>query len=130
MIPDHPPDVPAYEDDSPIKVGFNQERCELCGITSNPPRKAVADFPDPTGGSDPRGRLICIDCYVDELQDVTPLSETKSKIFALMMAGYNHDQISRTIGRSKTKVERWTKDIRDQRQGRGHDTLERLYQYI
>lgn len=130
MIPNHPPDVPAYEDESAIQVGFNQERCRLCGQTSNPPHKAVADFPDPTGEGDPRGRQICIDCYADELEDLTPLSGKKAKVFALMLAGYSHDQIGKAVGRSKTRIEKWTKEIRDQRQGHGHDTLERLYQYV
>lgn len=90
----------------------------------------MGNFPDPLGEGDPRGRLICIDCYVDELEDMTPLSGKKAKVFALMLAGYSHDQIGRTVGRSKTRIEKWTKEIRVQRQGRGHATLDSLFQYL
>lgn len=114
MPRDHPPDVPAHQGQSPLSVSFDGLRCEDCGQASNPPHKAVADFPDPDADGDPRDRLRCIDCYAELLTEHTSLSKRKTTILGLMLAGYSHEQIGMAIGRSLTKILLWSKEIRDE----------------
>lgn len=108
---DHPPDVPAHLDDSPLSVSFDGQRCTRCGVTSNPPHQAVADFPDPTS-DDPRERRRCVDCIAEIYADSTGLSHDLGRILALELAGYDHEQIARSEGRSVTGVRDATKRIR------------------
>lgn len=126
-----PPDVPDHQDQSGLSVSFDQARCSSCGQTSNPPRHAVADFPNPTGG-DPRGKLRCVDCYAEVVAGATPLSHQLARVLALELAGYSHEQISSSEGRSVTTVRKWAKRIRDEHaeEQEGSKALSGLFEYL
>lgn len=121
------PDVPAH--DTPLTVRFDGARCQDCGRTSNPPRHAVADFPDPTS-DDPRDRFRCVDCYAALLVEATPLAEPEAPVLALELAGYDHGQIRRAIGRSMGTVEARAEAVRDAGRDDGSAALAGVLGYL
>lgn len=127
---DHWPDEPAHGRDSPVTVGFADERCADCGRTTNPIRHAVADWPDPTS-DDPRDRWRCLDCWAELAARATPLSTDEARALGLTMAGYRAQQIARPLGHSVHGVRQLVKGARAHGEpAEGRETLARMLEFL
>lgn len=61
----------------------------------------------------------------------TGLSKRLARVLALELAGYDHEQISDSEGRSVTTVRKWAKRVRDEDEGEEQrDVLGGLMQYL